>query len=89
MNTMVPIQLPSMPRRKGLDVKAFCTLAPDGSCGAGVSNWLRGKYKSSLHVLILLRIEMGKETADWKELQVLDFEVFRLIRYQGEHFKET
>ena len=26
MNTMVPIQLPSMPRRKGLDVKAFCTL---------------------------------------------------------------
>ena len=45
MNTMVPIQLPSMPRRKGLDVKAFCTLdekslAPDG-CGAGGSNWLR------------------------------------------------
>ena len=32
---------------------------------------------------------MGNEAADWKELQVLDFEVFRLIRYQGEHFKET
>eukprot|EP00434_Breviolum_minutum_P005254 symbB.v1.2.004631.t1/scaffold262.1/size347640/6 len=26
MNTMVPIQLPSMPRRKGLDVKAFLML---------------------------------------------------------------
>lgn len=26
MNTLQPIKLPNMPRRKGLDVKAFCTL---------------------------------------------------------------
>lgn len=47
----------------------------------GVSTWVHGKYKSSLHVLIFLGIEMGNEAANWKEL--------RLIRYQGGHFKET